>query len=211
MSDSLRPHGLQPTRLLHPWDFSGKSAGVGCHCRLHPDPGTGRNRGPASSRWSVAGGGAMSQAWESDSWWSIHSQAVTLQPAMTWLYLKACQGLPQALRMGCKRKWSEEERGGCPFPREPSTEPSPHLRPPVSKDPMKARPGLGSVSRVRTCPVLPGPSKGNAAPIPPSGLTHYPQPLAPAANRGSPDTTFTSPAASAPTSPDPPTFSRPPT
>ena len=23
--DSLRPHGLQPTRLLHPWDFSGKN------------------------------------------------------------------------------------------------------------------------------------------------------------------------------------------
>src|SRR5574337_1233420 len=25
MSDSSRPHGLQPTRLLHPWDFPGKS------------------------------------------------------------------------------------------------------------------------------------------------------------------------------------------
>ena len=24
------PHGLQPTRLLHPWDFPGKSTGVGC-------------------------------------------------------------------------------------------------------------------------------------------------------------------------------------
>ena len=26
-----RPHGLRPTRLLHPRDFPGKSAGVGCH------------------------------------------------------------------------------------------------------------------------------------------------------------------------------------
>ena len=34
MSDSYRPHGLQPTRLLHPWDFPGKSTGVGCHCLL---------------------------------------------------------------------------------------------------------------------------------------------------------------------------------
>ena len=34
MSDSYWPHGLQPTRLLHPWDFPGKSTGVGCHCLL---------------------------------------------------------------------------------------------------------------------------------------------------------------------------------
>ena len=31
VSDSSRPHGLQPTRLLGPWDFPGKSTGVGCH------------------------------------------------------------------------------------------------------------------------------------------------------------------------------------
>ena len=30
----MRPHGLHPTRLLCPWDFPGKSAGVGCHCLL---------------------------------------------------------------------------------------------------------------------------------------------------------------------------------
>ena len=34
MSDPERPHGLQPTRLLCPWDFPGKSTGVGCHCLL---------------------------------------------------------------------------------------------------------------------------------------------------------------------------------
>ena len=34
VSNSLQPHGLQPTRLLHPWDFPGKSTGVGCHCLL---------------------------------------------------------------------------------------------------------------------------------------------------------------------------------
>ena len=33
-SDSSQPHGLQPTRLLRPWDFPGKSTGVGCHCLL---------------------------------------------------------------------------------------------------------------------------------------------------------------------------------
>ena len=35
MSDSLQPRGLKPIRLLRPWDFPGKSTGVGCHCLLH--------------------------------------------------------------------------------------------------------------------------------------------------------------------------------
>ena len=31
VSDSVRPHRQQPTRLPHPWDSPGKDAGVGCH------------------------------------------------------------------------------------------------------------------------------------------------------------------------------------
>ena len=31
---TLKPHGLQPTRLLHPWDSPGKNTGVGCHALL---------------------------------------------------------------------------------------------------------------------------------------------------------------------------------
>ena len=34
MSDSVRPHRRQPTRLPHPWDSPGKNAGVGCHFLL---------------------------------------------------------------------------------------------------------------------------------------------------------------------------------
>ena len=34
VSDSSRPHELQPARLLRPWDFPGKSTGVECHCLL---------------------------------------------------------------------------------------------------------------------------------------------------------------------------------
>ena len=46
MSDSSRPHGLQPTRLLHPWDFPGKSTGVGCHHLLRH-----RGQGLAIRSW----------------------------------------------------------------------------------------------------------------------------------------------------------------
>ena len=34
MSDSVRPHRWQPTRLHHPWDSPGKNTGVGCHFLL---------------------------------------------------------------------------------------------------------------------------------------------------------------------------------
>ena len=34
MSDSVRPHRRQPTRLLCPWDSPGKNTGVGCHFLL---------------------------------------------------------------------------------------------------------------------------------------------------------------------------------
>ena len=34
MSDSVRPHRWQPTRLPCPWDSTGKNTGVGCHFLL---------------------------------------------------------------------------------------------------------------------------------------------------------------------------------
>ena len=34
VSDYVRPHRWQPTRLPHPWDSPGKNTGVGCHFLL---------------------------------------------------------------------------------------------------------------------------------------------------------------------------------
>ena len=34
LPDSVRPHGLQPSRLLCPWDSPDKNTGVGCHALL---------------------------------------------------------------------------------------------------------------------------------------------------------------------------------
>ena len=61
LSDSLRPHGLHPTRLLRPWDCPGKSTGVGCHCLLR---GKGLNEldfGHTESEIYVCQGGLSSR------------------------------------------------------------------------------------------------------------------------------------------------------
>ena len=43
MSDSVRPHRRQPTRLRRPWDSPGKNTGVGCHFLLQ-QPTAGQNQ-----------------------------------------------------------------------------------------------------------------------------------------------------------------------
>ena len=67
MSDSVRPHRRQPTRLPHPWDSPGKNTGVGCHfllqcmkvkvkslshVRLLATPWTAAHQGPPSMGFS---------------------------------------------------------------------------------------------------------------------------------------------------------------
>ena len=42
---TMKPHGLQPTKFPHLWNFAGKTTGVGCHCLLHPTP-LGHNKAP---------------------------------------------------------------------------------------------------------------------------------------------------------------------
>ena len=45
---------LQPHELLHPWDFPGKSTGVGCHFLLQGTfPTQGLNLGLPHCRWTL--------------------------------------------------------------------------------------------------------------------------------------------------------------
>ena len=37
LSDSERPCGLQPAKVLYPWDSPGKNTGVGCQCPYSGD------------------------------------------------------------------------------------------------------------------------------------------------------------------------------
>ena len=52
VSDSLQPQGLQPARLLCPWDSPGKNTRVGCHSLLQGTfPTQGSNPGLPLCRW----------------------------------------------------------------------------------------------------------------------------------------------------------------
>ena len=54
LSNSLWPHGLQPARLLCPWDSPGKNTGVGCHALLQQIfPTQGSNPGLPHYRQSL--------------------------------------------------------------------------------------------------------------------------------------------------------------
>ena len=46
VSNSSRPHGRKPTRLLRPRDFPGKSTGVGCHFLFQRKAGGWKHRPP---------------------------------------------------------------------------------------------------------------------------------------------------------------------
>ena len=84
VSDSWWPHGLQPIRLLCPWDFPGKSTGVGCHCLLQRARTS--NRKPCSFLPSTLPLGWKTlapkpdSASESQEWALVHGHA-------HWLYL----------------------------------------------------------------------------------------------------------------------------
>ena len=93
MSDSSWPHGLQPTRLLHLWDFPGKSTGVGCHRLLQNEVQVGRLRAytfeynKCENPLRHPGGNIQWEMWsrlqikksESSVWWCSSSMWVVSQ------------------------------------------------------------------------------------------------------------------------------------
>ena len=53
MSSSLRPHGLEPTRLLCPWGFPGRNTGVDCYFLLREIFATGGQTHTSCVVWQV--------------------------------------------------------------------------------------------------------------------------------------------------------------
>ena len=121
MSDSQRPHGLQPTRLLHPWDFPGKSTGVGCHCLLRLNTTFSINYTPLwkkKKKKDVAFHEprvmAIPSFWPRDTWflplWHLASSASHF--TLSWLLLSGSYLTMSLLIHHWSEKVSRVEAGG---------------------------------------------------------------------------------------------------
>ena len=93
VSDSEQPHGPQPTRLLHPWDFPGKSTAVGCHCLLQ-------------SVWLVR---VKEEPGTQDSWFTAYF--ISLEGIITQNLRKQYEIYLQCRNIGGKNleKWNKEK------------------------------------------------------------------------------------------------------
>ena len=102
---SLRPRGLQPTRLLSPWDFPGKSTGVGCHVLT---------KGLPHPKWvkvkKIFESHVCPHAWNkplSHNTWvrqernHYHTMHISIME-MTGKGKKDCPNLPERNRKGCR-------------------------------------------------------------------------------------------------------------
>ena len=85
MSNSVRPHRWQPTRLPHPWDSPGKNTGVGCHFLLQIQKLT---------------LGLIYQEFSSDLGWASHCYGTKFDHKMSPKYWSNSLSLGEDLRNG---------------------------------------------------------------------------------------------------------------
>ena len=84
MSDSLRPHGPWPARLLCPWDSPGKNTGVGCHFLLQCMKVKVKSLShvqPSATPWTAAFQAPLSMGFSRQEYWS----GVPLPSPMSYL------------------------------------------------------------------------------------------------------------------------------
>ena len=104
VSDSVRPHRWQPTRLPRPWDSPGKNTGVGCHFLLQCMKGKSENEAAQSC---LTRGNPRNCSLPGSS---VHGlfQARVLEWVATAFYSKGLNG--------AERNMSESQGPHGPFP-----------------------------------------------------------------------------------------------
>ena len=75
MSDSVRPHRWQPTRLPRPWDSPGKNTGVGCHfllqcMKVKSESEVAQSCPTLATPWTAAHQASPSMGFSKQKYWS---------------------------------------------------------------------------------------------------------------------------------------------
>ena len=75
VSDSVRPHRPQPTRLPRPWDSPGKNTGVGCHflfqcMKVKSESEVAQSIRPSATPWTAAHQAPPSMGFSRQDYWS---------------------------------------------------------------------------------------------------------------------------------------------
>ena len=75
MSDSVRPHRQQPTRLFRPWDSPGKNTGVGCHfllqcMKVKSESEVSQSYPTFSDPWTAAHQAPLAMGFSRQEYWS---------------------------------------------------------------------------------------------------------------------------------------------
>ena len=90
MSDSVRPHRLQPTRLHRPWDSPSKNTGVGCHfllqcMKVKSESEVAQSCPTLSDPWTAAYQAPPSMGFSRQEYWS-GVPLPSLRILLAWLY-----------------------------------------------------------------------------------------------------------------------------
>ena len=75
VSNSMRPHRGQPTRLPRPWDSPGKNAGVGCHflfqcVKVKSESEVAQSCPTLATPWTAAYPAPLSMGFSRQEYWS---------------------------------------------------------------------------------------------------------------------------------------------
>ena len=112
MSDSVRPHRWQPTRLPRPWDSPCKSTGVGCHFLLQCVKVKSLSRVRLLvTPWTAAYQAPPSMGFSRQEYWSGFAIAFSVPLHRVWQMLTVCELTKQP---GLCPRWGLT--GGGPAP-----------------------------------------------------------------------------------------------
>ena len=112
---TLRPHGLQPTRLLYPWNSPGKNTGVGCHfllqcMKVKSESEVAQSCPTLSNPWTAAHQAPPSMGFSKQEYWSgvpLPSLQRALRSVKNWLFLTGILLTPLNMPGELKfRNWS---------------------------------------------------------------------------------------------------------